>query len=129
MRFLFVIFLAVCGGCASRRAEPQPAATIVGPYRPPPVNPADWGPVYVPGMEFGPAEAHLSRAFGQAEAFLARQPFANQYAKRACCGGGGRFVDVHFALLSDTSGRTLGTVRVDTDSGECVWLGSALTDR
>lgn len=75
-------------------------------------------------MEFGPAPSHLSRAFGQAEAFLAKQPFAKLYAKRACSGGGERFVDVHFALLSDPSGRTQGTVRVDTDSGYCVWMAT-----
>jgi len=124
MRFVFVILLAVCSACASRHAETQLTATIIGPYHPPAPNPADWGPAYTPGMEFGPAEVHLSRAFGQAEAFLATHAFAKHYAKRACSGGGGRFVDVHFALLSDASGRTIGTVRVDTDSGECVWLGS-----
>lgn len=91
-------------------------------------DPADWGPAYISGMEFGPPEGHMSRAFDQAEAFLAKQPFAKQYAKRVCSGGGGRFVDAHFALLSDTSGGTLGTVRVDTVSGDCVWLGLSSDD-
>ena len=72
----------------------------------------------------GPAETHLSLAFEQAETFLAKQLFANQYARRACSGGGGRFVEVNFALLSDSSGKKLGTVRVDTKSGHCTWLGN-----
>ena len=122
MRFLFMIFLTVCVvGCACRHGESRPAATIVHPA---PVNPADWGPAYRAGMEFGPPALNLEIAFGQAEAFLAKQPFASRYAKRACSGAGERFVDVDFALLSDVTGKTLGTVRVDTASGECVWLGN-----
>ncbi len=113
MRVWPAIIFAIClGGCAAPRTEVRQ------------VNPQDWGPGYSPGIEFGPAEAHLSRAFGLAEAFLARQPFAGKYARRACSGGGDRFVEVRFSLLSDSSGRTRGTVRVDTVSGECVWLAN-----
>jgi hypothetical protein len=123
MRFLIIFFVVVCcAGCAARHTESPSAAVPISLHQPEPANPQDWGPAYVPGMEFGPAEVHLSVAFGQAEAFLAKQPFAKQYAKRACSGGGGRFVDVHFALLSDPSGRTQGTVRVDTNSGDCAWV-------
>lgn len=125
MRFLLTFFVVVCcAGCAARHTESPTAATPIGLHHPEPANPQDWGPAYVPGMEFGPAEVHLSVAFGQAEAFLAKQPFAKQYAKRACSGGGGRFVDVHFALLSDPSGRTQGTVRVETHTGDCVWVAT-----
>jgi hypothetical protein len=125
VRFLYIFLLVVwCAGCAEHHAGPAPAAAPVAPSRLQAVNPADWGPAYVPGMEFGPGAEHLSQAFAQAEAFLAKQPFATQFARRACSGGGERVVDVHFALLADSSGRTLGTVRVDTHSGECSWLGS-----
>ena len=126
MRLLLTIFLVtLCAGCANRHAgPPPPTAATSGPYYPQPTKPADWGPAYVAGMEHGPASIHLSQAFGRAEGFLAKQPFSTEYAKRACSGGGKRFVEVHFALLADGSGRTLGTVRVDTVSGECVWLGT-----
>jgi hypothetical protein len=120
VRFLCSIILAVCAavGCTSRQL--QPPTDVVNPAA---ANPADWGPAFQQGMEFGPPSLHLSRAFERAEIFLAKQPFASRYAKRACSGGGERFVDASFALLSDTSGQTFGTVRVDTDSGHCVWLG------
>ena len=124
MRFLFSIFVACCAGCTADHAKSPPTAALIGPHLPEVANPTDWGPAYMPGMEFGPPAEHLSRAFSQAEAFLAKQPFAKRYAKRACSGGGERFVDVHFALLSDSSGKTHGTVRVDTNSGDCKWLGA-----
>lgn len=119
--FIFPCVLIVCAiGCASRQSNPISADG----HAPLPAI-ADWGPAYQPGMELGPPSLHLNRACHRAEAFLARQTFASQYAKRACSVGGGRFVDVNFALLSDGTGKSFGTVRVDTISGECVWVGAS----
>jgi hypothetical protein len=100
------------------------ASTNASPLAPP-VNPADWGPAYQPGIEIGPASTQLSKAFHDAEAFLAKQPFAKEYAKRACSGGG-EPCDVEFALLADSSGVAKGIVRVNKSSGECVWMGDHL---
>lgn len=89
------------------------------------VNPADWGPAYVKGMENGPAEMDLSKAMHKAEQFMAEQQFADQYARRACAVRGRRtFAEVSFALLSDKTGKTRGVVRVDTKTGECSWAGT-----
>ncbi len=123
MRYSVVIFLTIFIAGCYRHEEPKQAATVLDTTNPRSINPSDWGPSYLKGMEFGPASGHLSRAFGQAELFLSKQPFAKDYARRACSGGGDRFVDVNFALLSNSSGKPYGTVRVDTDTGECVWLG------
>lgn len=92
------------------------------------VNAADWGPAYVPGMEHGPASKELSGATQNAETFISRQAFANQYAKRACSAGGFRWVEVAFALLADKTGRTHGVVRVDMMTGECSWLGNKMQE-
>lgn len=84
---------------------------------------ADWGPAYVPGMEHGPASREHSIAAQKAEAFVARQKFAGQYAKRACAVAGSDPIDVSFALLSDRTGKTRGIVSVSSKTGECSWLG------
>ena len=111
-----------CVGRTEPASSPSPNPSEVA------AVPTDWGPAYVPGIEHGPASVHLSGAFQRAEAFLAKQPFAKLYAKRACSGGATaadeRFVDVQFALLSDASGGTRGTVRVDTAKDTCVWRGN-----
>ncbi len=105
-------------GCSDRVSE-QRDATV---SRPATVDPKDWGPAYTPGIEHGPASTRHSVAAGRAEAFLAKQVFAPQYAKRACAVGGGTgFCDVSFALLEDGTGKTRGTVRV-ADDGQCSWL-------
>ena len=124
MRFLFAVFWALSvAGCAAPHNKPSPSTTVNAAGSSRPANPADWGPAYRPGMEIGPPAVHLRQAFARAEAFLAKQPFAGEYAKRACGGGGERYVLVYFALLSDSTGRMVGTVRVDTESDACVWLG------
>jgi hypothetical protein len=82
-------------------------------------NSEDWGPSYVPGMEHGPAERATSIAFGKAEAFMSRQTFAKEFAKRACSGSAS---EVRFSLLSDKTGHTYGVVKVDPN-GQCSWLG------
>ncbi|MGA2324392.1 MAG: hypothetical protein ABSG22_11150 [Sedimentisphaerales bacterium] len=87
------------------------------------VNPSDWGPAYVEGMEYGPASREHSIAMHKAESFMSQQKFATQYAKRACSVGGSELIDAHFALLSDKSGKTYGVVRVNMKTGECSWLG------
>ena len=84
---------------------------------------ADWGPAYVPGMEHGPASKDHSVAAHKAEAFMAQQKFASQYAKRACAVSGSDPIDVSFALVSDKSGKTRGIVGVSAKTGECSWLG------
>jgi hypothetical protein len=131
MRFLVLIFLIMLVvGCPARQEEHQQAVAVFDTNNPKPKslsdwgNPSDWGPAYISGMEFGPASMHLDKAFHQAESFIAKQPFAKDYSLQACSGGGERFVDVNFALLSDSSGKTFGTVRVDTETGECIWLGN-----
>jgi hypothetical protein len=85
---------------------------------------SDWGPSYVSGMEHGPASQIHSIAVNKAELFLAKQPYASQYAKRACSARGDRpLFDVGFSLLQSETGHTKGIVRVNIDTGECVWLG------
>jgi hypothetical protein len=86
-------------------------------------TPADWGPAYAPGMEHGPASLEHSEAMSKAQAFMAQQKFADQYAKRACAVGGPN-MDVHFALLEDKTGRTHGIVRVNMATGACTWMGN-----
>ena len=86
-------------------------------------HPADWGPAYVPGIESGPPSLAHSTAAEKAEVFLARQPFAAQFAKRACRIGGADLIEVSFAQLSDPTGHTCGVVRVNLKTGECSWLG------
>ncbi len=87
------------------------------------VNPSDWGPAYVEGMEYGPTSIEHGKAMHKAESFMSQQKFANQYAKRACSVGGSELIDVSFALLSDKSGKTHGVVRVNMKTGECLWVG------
>ena len=59
------------------------------------------------------------------DCYLVRRS-AKLYAMRACSGGAidhsGKLFDVDFALLSDATGKTHGTVRVDTATNRCEWL-------
>lgn len=88
------------------------------------VNPYDWEPFYVPGMEYGPSEKEYAIAMGKAEGFMAQQPFAGQYAKRACAVSEHELniFEVSFSLLSDKTGRTRGIVQVNMKDGKCSWL-------
>lgn len=90
----------------------------------PAFNPADWGPAYVEGMENGLAEREHSKATSMAEQFMRRQRFADLYAKRACAAGGSGWIEVSFALFSDMTGKTRGTVKVNPKTGECTWAGA-----
>jgi tetratricopeptide (TPR) repeat protein len=63
-------------------------------------------------------------AFAAAEKFMAAQPFAGQYAAHPHSARGQRYEQVEFVLLSDATGRTLGVVGFNSDTGECIWLGN-----
>ena len=88
---------------------------------------ADWGPAYAPGMEHGPASLKQSAAAHRAEAFMAEQEFASQFAKRACVISGSEPIDVSFALLRDPTGTPHGVVRVNMTTGQCSWLGASVS--
>lgn len=84
---------------------------------------AHWGWIYQRGMEHGPASKEHSVALGKAEAFLAKQPFAAQFAKRAFMVDGADPIEVSFIAPSIPGGETRGVVRVNPSNGECSWLG------
>jgi hypothetical protein len=74
---------------------------------------AHWGWIYQRGMEHGPASKEHSVALGKAEAFLAKQSFAAQFAKRAFMVDGADPIEVSFISLSIPGGETRGVVGVN----------------
>ena len=118
---LLLLMVLVAAGCSTTAEAMRTSAVQTNVVSR--VNPADWGPAYVKGMENGPASREHSIAMHKAERFMAKQNFANQYARRACIVGGYELIDVSFALLSDKTGKTRGIVKVNLKTGECYWVG------